>query len=47
LPVAKVGKSKVSKSEADTGGKYWISITNSNTTHYVATIRSLRVDQVE
>ena len=28
LPVAKVGKPKVSKSEADTGGEYWISSTN-------------------
>ena len=28
LPVAKVGKSKVGKSEADTGGEYWISSTN-------------------
>ena len=28
LPAAKAGKSKVSKSEADTGGGYWISNTN-------------------
>ncbi|MBQ15148.1 MAG: hypothetical protein CMQ17_12220 [Gammaproteobacteria bacterium] len=27
LPAAKAGKSKVSKSEAETGGKYWISST--------------------
>ena len=28
LPAAKAGNSKVRKSEADTGGKYWISSTN-------------------
>jgi len=42
LPVAKVGKPRASKSEADTGSKYWIRVPISGTIHHVATIRVQR-----